>query len=65
MKTETAKATTSNTNKKAHHISIDSTILANIHSAFFVASNQPQTQTSTKKVPSLGRYDIILFETKN
>lgn len=59
MKPKTAKATT----KKAH-INVDSTILADTPSAFFVASNQSQTQTSTKKVPSLGRYDIILCNKK-
>ena len=57
-KTETAKET-----KKAH-VTIDSTILADTPSAFFVASNQPQTQTNTKKVPSLGRYVIIVSKTK-
>ena len=58
MKPKTAKATT----KKAH-VNVDTEIS---YSAFFVASTQPQTQTSTttstKKVPPQGRYDIILFK---
>ena len=63
MKQEIAKATEATTKKT--HINVDSTVLANTPSAFFVASNQPQTKTSTKKVPPQGRYVIIVSKTKS